>query len=151
MNERKYFNLLTVRMVREKAPEPYNSHITRPSDAVPMIRALIADRDREVFGVLHLNRKNKIVGFDLSHVGTEGTSLVSPSCVFRAVLLTGATGLIFFHNHPSGEVSPSDQDIHLTQRLAEAGALLGIQTHDHLIVSCSDFFSMAEAGVLPRF
>ena len=105
--------------------------------------------DREMFVVLHLDVRNRVVAHEITSVGTQTASLVHPREVFKSAILKGACSLILSHNHPSGETSPSKDDIDLTQRLVEAGRLMGIDVLDHIIVAPPDLsLSMKELGMV---
>jgi DNA repair protein RadC len=81
-----------------------------------------------------MNTKNKIVGvFEISH-GTVNASLVTPREVFQKALLANAVSIILMHNHPSGDSTPSQQDIEITKRLVEAGKIVGVDVLDHIVV-----------------
>lgn len=89
----------------------------------------------EHFGVLLLDTRNKVIGKHTIAVGTLNGTLVHPREVFCLAIHDRAAGLILFHNHPSGNVSPSDEDRALTRRLVDAGQILGIEVLDHIILS----------------
>jgi len=106
------------------------------------------DRDKEHFWVFHLDCRNKIKLLELVSLGTLNSSLVHPREVFtRAVGLRSAQ-IIIAHNHPSGEASPSEEDLKLTDRLQRAGDLLGIELIDHIIVSTNTFISLKEKRLI---
>jgi DNA repair protein RadC len=90
--------------------------------------------DREVSGVLLMDIKNKLIGIHFVGVGGVDFSAVDIRLVIRILALSGATGMIFFHNHPSGEVKPSDEDIHLLNRLDEICKVVGFQLVDFVII-----------------
>jgi DNA repair protein RadC len=90
--------------------------------------------DREVSGVLLMDIKNKLIGIHFVGVGGVDFSAVDIRLVIRILALSGATGMIFFHNHPSGEVKPSDEDIHLLNRLDEICKIVGFQLVDFVII-----------------
>lgn len=94
----------------------------------------ITKEDRECFYVLHLNAKNEIIGKELVSMGTLTNSLIHPREVFKAAILNNSASIICVHNHPSGDPTPSREDILITNRLVEAGALLGISVLDHVII-----------------
>ena len=102
----------------------------------------------ETFISLHLNGKNEFVGMTTHSIGTMTSSLVHPRDVFRPAVLNMTAGLIFVHNHPSGDPEPSKEDMSLTRRLAQAGELLGIRVLDHVIIGAKTYYSLADNGVL---
>jgi DNA repair protein RadC len=102
----------------------------------------------EQFKVILLNRANKVIGvFKLSTGGTVGT-IAEPKLVFASCILANASGLILAHNHPSGNLKPSQADIALTKKLREAGKILEIQVLDHLIVTSEGYYSFADEGLI---
>lgn len=102
----------------------------------------------EVFILITLNTKNIVTGYFEVHRGTINTSLVHPREVFKRALLNNASNIIVAHNHPSGDPNPSKEDIQITERLKEAGNLLGINLIDHIIVGDDKYISLKEKGVL---
>ena len=94
--------------------------------------------------LITLNNKNKLTGlFEVSH-GTVNSSILSPREIYIRALLLGATNIIIFHNHPSGDPEPSKEDIRVTKRLKAAGELLGVELLDHLIVGDKYYSSREE-------
>jgi DNA repair protein RadC len=111
--------------------------------------AHIADEDREVFLVLMLNTKNQVVGLHRAHVGSLNASIVHPREVMKCAILNNAASIIVGHNHPSGDPTPSREDIEVTKRLAEAGKIMGIEVLDHVIVThTGKNVSLKEKGYL---
>lgn len=100
----------------------------------------------ERFGVLMLDTKHRVIRATVLSVGTPDASLVHPREVFRAAAECQAAALVLFHNHPSGDPSPSPDDAALTQRLVEAGALMGIEVLDHVVLADARYYSFKEAG-----
>ena len=115
--------------------------------AATLIRGIVADRPQEVFVAILLDAKNKAIGVVEVSVGTLQASLVHPREVFRAAILQNAASIIIGHNHPSGDCSPSSEDDTVTERLREAGKLIGIKVLDHVIVAGeTDFYAYSENG-----
>lgn len=104
----------------------------------------LIDLDREAIYSLFLDARNKILGIEMAALGTLNSSLVHPREIFKGAILIGAAGLIIAHNHPSGDVEPSFEDIELTQRLSRTGDIIGIDLLDHVIVGREKFYSMKE-------
>ena len=102
----------------------------------------------EVFILITLNTKNIVTGYFEVHRGTINSSLVHPREVFKRALLNNASNIMVAHNHPSGDPNPSKEDIQITERLKEAGNLLGINLIDHIIVGEDKYISFKEKGVL---
>jgi DNA repair protein RadC len=102
----------------------------------------------EEFMILCLNRANKVLGWaKVSQGGLSGT-VADPKVIFQIALKSNSCSLIICHNHPSGNLQPSEADIHLTRKLKEAGLMLDLPVLDHLIVSSEGFYSFADEGLL---
>src|SRR5262245_39841910 len=101
---------------------------------VGFLHTYLADVDRENFVILILDQKNKVLGVHTVSVGGLTASIVHPRETFKAAILANAAAIIYGHNHPSGDCQPSREDRAITQRLKEAGALLGIGILDHLVI-----------------
>lgn len=106
------------------------------------------ERCKEHFYAIGLNNKNVVQYIDLVSIGTISETLVHPREVFRFGVMKGIVSIIISHNHPSGELQISREDIETTNRLKEAGKILGIPVLDHVVVTESDFLSMKEEGYL---
>lgn len=118
-----------VSMVRESS-EP----VIKPEQAGRQLLELIGDRDRECFVALHLDVRHCVLSVEIVSVGSLTASLIHPREVFKAAILQNAWGVICGHNHPSGNLEPSADDLAVRARLLSAGELLGIQLVDFLIV-----------------
>jgi len=102
----------------------------------------------KLISILFLNRANRVTGhMKISQGGVSGT-VTDVRIVMKKAIETLASGLVICHNHPSGNNSPSDSDIRITQKIKEAGALMDIQLLDHLIVTGKDYYSFADNGAL---
>ena len=102
----------------------------------------------EQFKVMLLNRANKVLGiFDLSTGGVSGT-VADPKLIFAAAIKSSATSIILAHNHPSGNLKPSESDINLTKKVKEGGKLLEIEVLDHIIVTTEGHYSFADDGLI---
>ncbi len=103
---------------------------------------------QEQFKVLLLNRANRVIGiYEVSSGGMAGT-LADPKLIFSAALKSCASGIILSHNHPSGNLKPSQADIGLTHKLKTAGSFLDIQVHDHIILTAEGYYSFADEGLM---
>ena len=103
---------------------------------------------QEVFGILVLNIKNKIVAVHEISRGILNSSMTHPREVFKPAILHNAAAIVCFHNHPSGDPEPSKDDILITRRLVEAGKIMGIEVFDHIIVGDNGYVSLKERGVI---
>ena len=121
--------------------------ISSPMEAIPFLTA-IKDEHKEIFLCLFLNARNQVIHQEVISVGSLSASIVHPREVFQPAISHSAASVILAHNHPSGEVTPSKDDIDLTKRLAKAGEIIGIEILDHLIISSSDFSSLKERGLM---
>jgi DNA repair protein RadC len=103
---------------------------------------------KEEFYILLLNRANRVKGwYKVSEGGTAGT-VVDPKLIFSTALKCHASSIILSHNHPSGNVKPSEEDLKLTKKLTEGGKLLEIAVLDHLILTSEEYLSFADEGLL---
>jgi len=115
--------------------------ITCSEDAYNLVRADMEDLNYEVFKVILLNRSHIVIKVvEMSRGGVAGT-VVDAKLIFKAALDHLASSLILVHNHPSGNLEPSEADKHLTEQLTEAGELLNVKVLDHLIVTCTSYYS----------
>ena len=121
--------------------------ITSPTDILPLV-SNIADKKQEYFICVSLTGAGEVVGNRIVTVGLLDHSLVHPREVFADAITDRAASVILVHNHPSGILEPSKQDILMTKQLVEAGSILGIKVLDHLIVSKKGYLSMKEKGLL---
>jgi len=117
-------------------------------DAAMLLVPEFGSRAVEQFGVILLDTKHRVLRTTLLSVGTLDASIVHPRDVFREAASGGASAIVVFHNHPSGDPTPSGDDIALTRRLVTAGDLMGITVLDHVIVAENAFFSMKERDSL---
>lgn len=106
------------------------------------------DRDKEHFVLIGLSSKNHVIGYKLISTGTLTATLVRPREVYRSALILCADTVLFAHNHPSGDPSPSPEDIEVTKTLEQAGALLNIRVKDHVVCGDGRWFSFADRGML---
>lgn len=128
--------------------------ISSPGDAAAVVREDMRALDREEFGVLLLNTKNGLIKKCPVSRGSLNASIVEPREVFKDAIAASAASMILVHNHPSGDPTPSSEDISITKRLVKAGELLNISVLDHIIVGHrasgrdQDFISLKEMGLM---
>jgi len=103
---------------------------------------------KEMFLTLHLDGKNRIMAMDTVSVGSLNQSIVHPREVFKTACLSNAAALILIHQHPSGDPTPSAEDLSITRRLKEAGEIMGIRVLDHIIIGDGEYCSFVEKGLL---
>lgn len=104
--------------------------------------------DREQLRVYFLDCRHGLIGWEVVSQGTINASLAHPREVFKGAILSNAAAIIIAHNHPSGDPSPSDEDVRLTKRIKEAGHIMGIELLDHVIVGEQGSYSFTTAGAL---
>lgn len=124
---------------------PNNRKISTPSDIFPMV-SHYGDRQQEHFLVITLNGAHEIMAIRIVSIGLVNRTMVHAREVFAPALKDRATSIIVAHNHPSGNLDPSGEDIAVTERLKAAGELLGIQLLDHIIFSSRSYVSLLETG-----
>ena len=139
-----------IALVREPGVKLANKpQIRFPAEAAPMLTQYIGESDREVFVVALLTIRHRVIGLHTVSVGCLSSSLVHPREVFKPAILAGSAAVLIAHNHPSGDPDPSGEDVALTRRLASAGAILGIEVIDHIIVGeAGRFVSLKDRGLL---
>ena len=141
--------LYATRLVRERTfTFPTRDQVRSPADVAVVLRAYFEDRDREEFLVLFLDTASSLTGIHVASVGGLAASIVEPRQVFKAAVLANAAAIIVAHQHPSGNPEPSREDVAVTRQLVEAGEVMGIPVHDHLIVTDHGHTSLAERGLI---
>jgi DNA repair protein RadC len=122
--------------------------ITSPRVLAEMLLPQYGSRSVEQFGVVLLDTKHRVLRTTVVTVGTVDASIVHPREIFREAASAGAAAIVLFHNHPSGDPEPSQDDVVLTRRIAAAGILMGIDVVDHVILADARYCSMREKGLL---
>ena len=141
--------VVNIRMVKE--PSLYSAEkIKSPEDALKVIADELATYDREVFAILNLKSNGQPINLNICSVGTLDSSMVSPREVFKSTILSNSAAFIAIHNHPSGSLSPSQEDKDVTKRLLACSELLGIKMLDHIIVAGdkAQMYSFKQEGML---
>lgn len=145
-------NVYSVELIRESAKVyDLEKTINSPDMAFEIVDTVLSlsTKTKEHLVMASLNTKNQVVGLHTIHIGSVNSSIVHPREVFQQAILNNATSIMVFHNHPSGDVSPSNEDIQITKRLAEAGRIIGIELLDHIIIgSNKSYASLKEKGYL---
>ena len=132
----------------EAAPPEGRVQVRSPADVAAAYGPRLRDLPREVFVVLLLNTANVVTAEYTLTTGGLAASIVEPRQVFERAILESAASIVCLHNHPSGNPEPSREDVAITRQLVEAGAVLGIPVHDHVIIAGRGFTSLAERGLL---
>jgi len=125
-----------------------NKIINSPKDLFPLLKEKIINFHKEYFMVVSLDNRNKVINVDTVSVGTLNSSLIHPRETFEVAIKNHAAAIIICHNHPSGELKPSEDDLIITENLVKAGKLLGIDLSDHLIITKDGYFSFKEKKII---
>jgi len=140
--------IVSVQLIRERTTPSEVRTISSPQDAYEVFRDWLDPRDRECFAVALLDARNKVIGLHVVSIGSLNASLVHPREAMKAAILANASAILLAHNHPSGDPSPSREDLAITARLKQAGELLGIAVLDHLVIGDGTFISLIERNQL---
>jgi DNA repair protein RadC len=122
--------------------------LSAPAEVYAAFGPLMEDLPREVFRVALLDAQNGLLRDRVVSEGTLSASLVHPREVFKPAILESAASVILLHNHPSGDPTPSREDVRLTRQLVECARLLDLRVHDHVIIGRGSFVSLAERGII---
>jgi DNA repair protein RadC len=133
---------------KKDTSEPDKTVIKSSRTAYELLRPMLADLPHEEFWMLILNRANAVVRSECISKGGINATLVDARIVFKPAILHNASSIILAHNHPSGNMKASDEDVRLTKKLREAGKLFDIGIFDHIIVGENTYFSFADAGLM---
>lgn len=126
----------------------YGEKIQNPAQAYNLVKEEIAYQNKEHFKLICLNSNGRLINIDDISLGSLTASIAHPREIFQAAIKHSAAGVVLIHNHPSGNVEPSPDDLKTTQRIKQAGELLGIEVLDHLIVSGNQAFSFRQRGLI---
>lgn len=118
-----------------------------PEAAAALAHQILMDFDREAMGALLVDVRNRTIGYTVAYVGTLSRTAVEPRGLLVPALLANAAGVVLFHNHPSGDPSPSPEDLAFTRRVAAAAEVLGVRLLDHLVLGeAPTFLSLRRRG-----
>lgn len=123
--------------------------ISSPQDAAAYLMEKLRFLPKEHFVTLHLDTKHQVVGEEVVSVGSLNASIAHPREIFRTALKRNAAAIVCAHNHPSGDPSPSPEDLAVTERIMAAGQILGIEVLDHIIFGDKRYVSLRERGLIP--
>ncbi|OCT14932.1 hypothetical protein A8709_12425 [Paenibacillus pectinilyticus] len=139
-----------IELGRRLAKSTYEERVTirSPKDIADLMSEELRYLQKEHFVCLFLNTKNHVIAQETLSMGSLNASIVHPREVFRAAIKRSSASIICVHNHPSGDPTPSPEDISLTGRLVEAGAIIGIEVLDHVIIGDQRFISLKEQGFM---
>ena len=141
----KRVGIVSLKLVKESSVLYETRTVSNSYDAYKLIKNFLIDSDREKFVVACLDTKNQPVNISVVSIGSVNSAIVHPREVFKVAMLSNASKIICFHNHPSGNLKCSKEDENITNRLKECGEILGIELVDHIIVGDNDtYFSFKE-------
>ena len=132
---------------RNDAESPVSEQIGSSRDAYNQMRRHLMDLNHEEFWILLTGRSQKFIAKELVSKGGLSATIVDPKIIFGLALQHQASRIFLVHNHPSGNLRPSHEDLHITKQLVDAGQLLDIKVLDHLIITNEGFFSFADEGL----
>ncbi len=141
------YRLRTVTLKLDEPPAA--AAVSSPENALAFLLPIYADldEDREHVVMLALDTQNRVRGYKVVATGGQSTSIVDAKTLFRDALLLGAASIVLAHNHPSGDPAPSHEDLRLTRQLSEAGKVLDLRVHDHVILGAAgSYVSLAARG-----
>jgi DNA repair protein RadC len=142
---------VSVRLVKD-APIYSENKVNSPQQAVDLVGAIMCEMDRECICVINVKSNGIPINCSFTSLGTLNASLACPRELLKASILSNAAGIVLLHNHPSGDCSPSKEDVMLTDRMQKVCEMVGIPLQDHLIVGINnrEYFSFKEKGMLPN-
>ena len=144
----KRVDIVQVKMVKERSVLYSTRRIQSTSDADELVRQFLDELDREAMIVVALNAKSEPTCLQVISIGSLSASIVHPREVFKVAILSNAYSILLAHNHPSGDTTPSQEDIKLTKRIKNASDIMGVSLLDHLIVGSDGYYSFKENGEL---
>ncbi|MEK4712068.1 JAB domain-containing protein [Sporosarcina sp. FSL K6-5500] len=144
----KRVDIVSLRLVKETSLLYKDRAIRSPEDGYNLFKQFLGELDREYLVVMCLDVKNQPTAINVCHIGSLNASIVHPREVMKAGILSNAASILICHNHPSGQPEPSQEDIDVTNRLAEAGRIMGIELIDHLIIGDGRYVSLKDKGYI---
>jgi DNA repair protein RadC len=154
-NRSKFISIFRITLVKDRRVAFEQCQLINSQQSQPLIKKLIKTQgqpDKEQFCVILLNSKNEINGLNIVSTGDLSSAKVHPREVLKPAILSNSAAMILSHNHPSGDLSPSPEDIAITTIIVQASKIMGIQVHEHLIISMHDdsYFSFADHGIIKK-
>lgn len=132
----------------DSEPREEKTNIRSSADAYRLARPFLKDLSHEEFYVAYLNRANKVISLEMISKGGLSGTVADGKVIFKKALDHQSSGLILFHNHPSGQLKPSESDRRLTKQLSEFGKMIDLQILDHIILAGDNYFSFADEGLM---
>ena len=139
---------IRLRQVRDGRIKFAVEKIERPKDVYDAVIPYYRGADREILSVLCLDAQNQPTCFNVASIGALNTTRTRPAEILKVAIVTNASGLVIIHNHPSGSLEPSPEDLEFTRAMQQACELVGIDLYDHLVVTDDGFTSLRERGLI---
>ncbi len=137
--------VVSIRQVKES---DYFYEIKEPNDVYDCVTDFLKNKDREYFICLSLDKKGHVNNIAIVSIGSLWNAVVSPREVFKTAILSNAASIIIAHNHPTGDTTPSKEDKKITEMLAQAGEIMGIEVLDHVIIGDGNYLSFKAKGLI---
>ncbi len=137
-----------LRQVRDGSIKFEVEKISKPADVYKAVLPYYRESDREILSVLCLDAQNKPTCFNVASVGSLNTTRTRPAEILKVAIVSNSLAIVMIHNHPSGELEPSPEDLEFTRAMKQAGEIVGIELYDHLVVTDEGFTSLRERGLL---
>lgn len=150
MQPTKRVDIVSVKLVKEANILYKNRRIRSPRDCYELFKEFLGEVDREYFVVMCLDVKNQPTNISVVHIGSLNASIVHPREVLKTAILSNAASIICCHPHPSGDPTPSQEDIEVTNRLVEASLIVGVEMLDHIVLGDDSYVSMKESGYFEK-
>ncbi|WP_342544469.1 JAB domain-containing protein [Lysinibacillus sp. FSL W7-1291] len=150
MQPSKRVDIVSVKLVKEANILYKNGRIRSPRDCYELFKEFLGEVDREYFVVMCLDVKNQPTNISVVHIGSLNASIVHPREVLKTAILSNAASIICCHPHPSGDPTPSQEDIEVTNRLVEASLIVGVEMLDHIVLGDDSYVSMKESGYFEK-
>lgn len=122
--------------------------ITSVEEVLDYLKHNLRDKDKEIFSIIYLNGRNEIIDLEELFQGSLTSSVAYPREVIKKVIKKNAAALVFVHNHPSGNLNPSNVDINITNKLKEAASTIDVKVHDHIIIAGNGYYSFADHNLI---
>lgn len=145
---KKRVDIISLKICKERSFLYEPRRISNPNDSFLLIKMILENSDREKFLVITLNNRNEPTAMEVCSIGTVNCSLIHPREVFKLAVSSNASKIIIAHNHPTGDITPSESDIMTTASLIQASSILEIPIIDHIILGYDTYFSFAENGLI---
>ena len=151
----KFVSIYRVSLVKDKSISFGHQRVNNSQEAQSLIQRLIKTQgqpDREQFCVILLSAKNDIIGLNIVSIGGLSSASVYPREVLKPAILANSAAIILCHNHPSNDLSPSQEDLAIIKRIVQAAEVIGITVHEHIIISMDDnrYYSFADNGIIKK-